>query len=122
MVKELESELKEKQKGLERGYSRLLARENEVQDLEERREKAFESYLRKEVHSESSPRELTHPEIHSMIDEAREKLMRGDVDTAVRMVAEAEVLVERVESAELRRMLMYDIKDLKASIKLASLS
>jgi hypothetical protein len=122
MVKELERELEDKQKGLEKGFSRLLVRENEVRDLEERREKAFENYLRKEAKTEESPKQLVHPEIHSMIDEAREKLMRGDIDTAVRMVAEAELLVERVESAELRRMLMYDIKDLKASIKLASLS
>jgi len=122
LVKELETDLKEKEKGLERGYSRLLVRENEVRELENRREKAFESYLRTEVRSEESPKELTHPEIHSLIDDAREKLMRGDIDTAVRMVAEVELLVERVDNAELRRMLMYDIKDLKASIKLASLS
>jgi len=48
--------------------------------------------------------------------------MQGKIDDAVRMVVEAEYLVEKMRNADQKRMLMYDIRDLKASIKLASLT
>jgi len=124
-LKAREKELTMRETGMEIGVRRLLDREEEVQALEQRREKAFESYLREEVErvKEGKPaKQIVHPEIHSMIDETREKVMQGNLDDAVRMVVEVEYLIEKLKSADQRRLFMYDIRDLKASIKLASLT
>jgi chromosome segregation ATPase len=125
VLREREKELEMKEKGIHVEVGRLMEREREVEELEARKEKAFSTYLREEVErvQQGKPgREIVNPEIHAMIDDAREKVMQGRLDDAVRLVAEAEYLAEKVQNSEQRRMLMYDIRDLKASIKLASLT
>jgi hypothetical protein len=67
-------------------------------------------------------REIANPEVHAMLDDAREKVMQGSLDHAVRLVAQAEYLVDKMNNPNEKRMLMYDIRDLKASIKLATLT
>ena len=67
-------------------------------------------------------KDVAHPGIHSMIDDARERLMHGNIDDAVRLVAELEVAIEKVKDISERRTFEYDIRDLKTSIKLATLA
>ena len=123
---------------LERGYKALQRKVGvapvaakpakgveEVESLRERKERAFTEYLREEVELAKQPvpsKKELHPGIHSMIDEAREKLMQGNVDESILLVAEAENMVDKLKSSAERRLFMYDIRDLKASIKLASLA
>ncbi len=60
--------------------------------------------------------------IREKINRAKEHLARGELDDAVRLTAEAEYLAEKVKDSEQRRLLIYDVRDVKASIKLAMLS
>ncbi len=122
--KKREKELSVREKGVEFELGRLMEQENSVEQLEQRKEKAFSEYLHEEVERAKqgvAGREVVNPEIHSMLDDAREKLMQGDVDEAILLVSESEVLVDRLQNQEQKRMFSYDLKDLKASIKLAML-
>ena len=123
--REREKELSVREKGVDLEVRRLLEHEREVEQLEERKERAFSEYLREEVErvQQGKPgKEVMNPEIHAMIDDARERLMRGQLDEAVRLVAEAEYLVDKLQDASQKRLFYYDIRDLKTSIKLASLT
>ncbi len=125
LLKERESLISEKEAGIHIEMRKLMAREREVEDLESRKERAFSEYLREEVERAKMGkpgREIMNPEIHVMIDDAREKVMQGKLDDAIRLVAEAEYLIDKVQNMNDKRMLMYDIRDLKASIKLATLT
>jgi len=125
LFRERESVLALKEKGIELETRKLMEREHEAENLESRKERAFSEYLREEVERVQlgkPGRELVNPEIHAMIDDAREKVMQGSLDEAVRLVAQAEYLVDKVQNPNQKRILMYDIKDLKASIKLATLT
>ncbi len=125
LLKEREHLVSEKEAGVQMEMRKLMDREREVEDLESRKERAFSEYLREEVERArmgKPGREIVNPEIHGMIDDAREKVMQGKLDEAVRLVAEAEYLVDRVPNANEKRLLSYDIRDLKASIKLATLT
>ncbi len=125
VLKEREKELAVREKGVEFGVRKLMEREHEVEALEQRKEKAFKEYLREEVErvEQGKPgREIMNPEIHAMIDDAREKVMRGQLDDAVRLVSEAEYLIDKLGDASQKRLLMYDVRDLKTSIKLATLT
>ncbi|VVB81961.1 Chromosome partition protein Smc [uncultured archaeon] len=124
-LKKREKELSMKEEGVHYEFKKLLEHENEVEALEQRKERAFSEYLREEVErvQVGKPgRELAHPEIHAMIDDAREKVMQGSIDEAVRMVAEVEVLVDKIQDPAQKRLFYYDLRDLKTSIKLASLT
>ncbi len=125
VLKEREKDVAMKEKGIEFGVRRLVEREHEVEELEARKEKAFSEYLREEVERAQMGKpgkELANPDIHAMLDDAREKIMRGDLDAAIRTVSQAELLIERLNNQDHKRTLMYDVRDLKASIKLASLT
>ncbi|MGH9802214.1 MAG: hypothetical protein ACRD82_17770, partial [Blastocatellia bacterium] len=125
MFKERESELAMREKGVELEVRKLMEQEHEVEGLESRKERAFSEYLREEVErvKQGRPgREIMNPEIHAMLDDAREKVMQGSLNEAVRLVAQAEYLADKVNNQGEKRMLMYDIRDLKASIKLATLT
>jgi chromosome segregation ATPase len=125
LFKEREKLLGEREQGIHLETRRLMENEREVEALESRKERAFSEYLREEVErvKQGKPgREIVNPEVHAMLDDAREKVMQGSLDNAVRLVAEAEYLVDKMQNASEKRMLMYDIKDLKASIKLATLT
>ena len=125
LLKEREKDIALRTKGIETEIKKLMEREHEVEALEKRKDRAFSEYLREEVErvQMGKPgRELANPEIHAMIDDSRENVMRGNMDDAVRLIAEAEVLVERLADQNQRRVLMYDIRDVQASIKLASLT
>lgn len=125
LLKEHEKELALKERGIELETRKLMDRENEVDALEQRKEKAFNEYLREEVErvKQGRPgREIMHPEIHAMIDDTRERVMQGKIDEAVRSLAQVEILVSRLNSQDQKRLFGYDIRDLKASIKLATLA
>ncbi len=125
IFKERVKDLSVREKGVELEVRRLIENEREVEQLEQRKEKAFSEYLREEVErvEHGKPgREIMNPQIHGMIDDAREKVMKGDLDEAVRLVAEAEYLVDKLQDASQKRLFYYDIRDLKTSIKLASLT
>ena len=125
LFKAREKDLDLKEKGVEMGVRKLIERESEVEALEQRKERAFSEYLREEVERAQvgkPGRELVNPEIHAMLDDAREKVMQGDLDAAIRLVSQVEYLIDRLQNPEQKRLLMYDIRDLKASIKLASLT
>ncbi|MCX6708185.1 MAG: hypothetical protein NTW67_00850, partial [Candidatus Woesearchaeota archaeon] len=125
VFREREKELSVKEEGVHLEFKKLLENEKEVEQLEQRKEKAFSAYLREEVErvQQGKPgKEIMHPDIHAMIDDAREKVMQGSIDEAIRMVAEVEVLVDRLQDASQKRLFYYDIRDLKTSIKLASLT
>ncbi len=120
-----ERELSVKEKGIELEVGRLVEQEREVEQLEQRKDRAFSEYLREEVErvTQGRPgREIVHPEIHAMIDDAREKVMQGNVDGAIRLIAEAELLVDKVHNPSQKRLLLYDVRDVKTSIKLATLT
>ena len=119
-----ERQLKIREHGIESEVSRLREMEHEVEDLEARKSKAFEDYLRGEVMFEKSGGvrvERSHKNIMAMIDEARNLLAQNDIDHAARLTAEIELLVEGLKNKEERRLFEYDIRDLKTSIKLAEL-
>jgi hypothetical protein len=125
LLKERERSIAEKEEGIHLEMKKLMEREHEVEELESRKERAFSEYLREEVERAKMGkpgREIMNPEIHAMIDDARERVMQGKLDEAVRLVAEAEYLIDKVPNANEKRLLMYDIRDLKASIKLATLT
>ncbi len=125
LLKEREQLVSEKEEGVHMEMRKLMDREREVEDLESRKERAFSEYLREEVERArmgKPGREIVNPEIHGMIDDAREKVMQGKLDEAVRLVAEAEYLIDKVPNVNEKRLLMYDVRDLKASIKLATLT
>ncbi len=123
--KEREKELQMREKGVHMEFKKLIEKEGEVEALEQRKERAFSEYLREEVERAQlgkPGRESPNPEIHGMIDDAREKVMRGNIDEAVLVLSQAEFLVDKLQNQEQRRLFMYDIRDLKTSIKLASLT
>lgn len=125
LLKERERTIAEREKGIHREVERLMDEEHEVEALEGRKERAFSEYLREEVErvKQGKPgREVMNPEIHAMLDDAREKVMQGSLDAAVRLVAEAEYLIGKMHDENEKRVLMYDVKDLKTSIKLATLT
>jgi chromosome segregation ATPase len=125
LLEERESMIAEREKGVELEVRKLMEREHEVEALESRKERAFSEYLREEVERArmgKPGREIMNPEIHGMIDDAREKVMQGKLDEAVRLVAEAEYLVDKIANPNQKRAFIYDLRDLKASIKLASLT
>jgi len=125
LLKEREKVIEEREEGIHVEMRKLMEREHEVEDLESRKERAFSEYLREEVERArmgKPGREIMNPEIHAMIDDARERVMQGKLDEAVRLVAETEYLIDKVQNQNEKRVLMYDIRDLKASIKLATLT
>jgi hypothetical protein len=125
VLAEKEKELRMRERGVELEMRRMLEREQEASAFEQRKVKAFESYLREEVEREQQGRplrELRYPEIHAMIDDAKQKVMQGSIQDASRMIAEIELLVEKVRDPSERRVFEYDIRDLKTSIKLATLT
>ena len=118
-----EHDLDEKEHLVHLETKRLMARQREVEELEERKDVSFYRYLRDETTREKqgTMRE-SHADIRSMINEARENVEHGNIDDAVRIISEAEYLVDKVNDPEKKRLLHYDVRDVKASIKLATLS
>ena len=127
---EREHELEEHERRINIEERKLHARKQEVEDLEEHEQVAFHNYLSAQKIPEQqseriaqTPRLSREPSsnIHSLIDEARENVEHGNIDDASRIISEAETLVEKVSDPEQRRQLRYDVRDVKASIKLATL-
>jgi len=107
--------------------SKLLAsHEEEIKHEEEMLHKEegelYSRMLSREVSAEIGTAELIppHSDVYDVIQKANSALQQGNLDTATRFVAEAEVMSEKLAVDE-KRLLSYDIKELKANIKLAAL-
>ncbi|OYT30869.1 hypothetical protein B6U93_04605, partial [Candidatus Woesearchaeota archaeon ex4484_78] len=66
--------------------------------------------------------EMPQSDIRSMIKNARNIIDSGDLGSADRLVSEIAVRVKKVSDPVERKLLDYELKDLKTSIKLASLA
>ena len=121
-VSKKEKLLERREKQLQEQAWKLSLRE---QTLESKREEVVKEYLQEAVEKTFAAAPLIgerYPKIHQMIDSARKNLEHGDIDTAARIVVELELLAEQIKNPEEKRLVSYDIKDLKTSIKLASLA
>ena len=68
------------------------------------------------------PTKTRYPEIQELLDHARASLNKGDANTAVRLAAEIDILIEKLKEVGEKRKLNYDLLELKTDIKLASLA
>ena len=124
-VRKFEGELSDKERAIHREYDMLEAQKHDLEKLRDMKQEAFRGYLEKEIASiEEGPysSQVSRPEVHMKISEARDLLNNGRIDDAIRRVAEIEVWMKRVKLLpEEKKNIDYDLKDLKTSIKLASL-
>ena len=120
-----EREIRARERGLMKGVEIIEEREKELEGMRAMKEDAFEDYLRAELKTVgriTPPKREKYPEIRTKLDQARKGILSGDIDTAIRRVAEAEVLMNKFKlSAEEKKPYSYDLRYIKASIKLAEL-
>jgi len=62
-----------------------------------------------------------HPELHGIILEAKRCLEAGDLNKAIRLAVQLDLLWDKIEDEE-KTEIGYDIQELKTNIKLASLA
>jgi len=120
-----ETQLRKRELGLQKGVELLGERERELTDLRSMKEDAFEDYLKAELRVAKKIVPIKHvpfPEIHTKLDQARKGIISGDINTAIRRIAEAEVLMNKFKlNKEEKKQFDYDLRYIKASIKLAEL-
>jgi chromosome segregation protein len=124
-IKKYEKELKQRESAIHKESDLMDTRKRELENLEGMKEEAFKKYLRQEMIAvEEGPfsAKMVQPAVHSRIAEARQLLVAGKLDDAIRRVAEIEVWMKKLKlKPGEKKHIDYDIKDLKTSIKLASL-
>lgn len=123
-LEDLEKELKHREKTLQKDISTFSGREMLAERIERKESQAFREYVHEELEKskgEISKGESKHPEIHSLKDQVHRRLESGDVEGAVSLIAQLELLVNKIKDPEEKKMVMYDIKELKANIKLSML-
>ena len=120
-----ETQLRKRELGLQKGVEILEERERELSDLRSMKEDAFEDYLKAELRAAEKIAPVKHipfPEIHKKLDQARKGIVSGDIDASIRRIAEAEVLMNKFKlNKEEKKQFDYDLRYIKASIKLAEL-
>jgi len=91
--------------------------------FEEAKPELMEDVLRQEVLSEiERHKPVEHAtEIHNLVDEVRRLIEHGETNNAVRKLVMIEVAIEKVTSTDEKRLLGYEIRDLRTSLKLAML-
>ena len=135
-LKDKESELKQLSQGLKDKAARLTKKEKQLRKAEKVLEKEEERFigkaqpaLRAALDMEPMPSMEEYEEdqqplargIYGVLEDAKLALASGEIDHSIRLVAEAEVLLEKLSDEE-RANIKYDVRELKTSIKLASLN
>jgi chromosome segregation ATPase len=90
-------------------------------EREDFEDSSFRDYIHREITVKEPVRE-SREDIHAIVREAKQCIDRGDVDTASRMADEINSLVGKIADKDEKRMLEYELRDLKTSIKLAQLA
>lgn len=104
----------------------LSRKESQLQKEEEMVHKEegaiFEKVLAQEVQNEVGGNRSVKidSDVYSIMQRANDELRAGNIDNATRYATEAEVMSERLDDNQ-KRLIMYDIKELKTNIKLAAL-
>jgi len=128
LLKDMQTEIVSSRKELETKERLLTNREHifkrQEDQFEEREEEALMEYMHETAEQEMGalPIKTRYPEIQELLDQARASLNKGDANTAVRLAAEIDILIENLKEVGEKRKLTYDLLELKTNIKLASLA
>ena len=128
LLKDMQTEIGSSRKELETKERLLTNREHifkrQQEHFEEREEEALMEYMHETAEQEMGtlPIKTRYPEIQELLDQARASLNKGDANTAVRLAAEIDILIEKLKEVGEKRKLNYDLLELKTNIKLASLA
>ncbi len=129
-IRARETLIEKERTGLEEHEEDIMAREAELK-LQERRWKkdattAYADYLKSQLKDEpvagASPKEEKYPQVYQMINDIRSKIEGGDLAGAKRQLSNLEATYSGSVRLEDKRLVNYDINELKTSIKLASLA
>jgi hypothetical protein len=137
-LKDMESQIKgrelmieKEKKALSEQEEEMMRREAEIKLQEsgwkKRETEAYADFLRRNLQEEpiagvAKAREEKYPQIYQMIGDIRRKIDTRDITGARRAISNLQSACDEMVSLEDKRMINYDISELKTSIKLASLT